>query len=240
MRALNTRGVASQATLDDIIAANKAAAAEVDAQKARIAQHEAELEASALGLDFGGARTMGQPLTRLRELRSEVIDLEQQQQELRRSLEAEKAELVVIDGELRRQNKVQLSAPQSAVIWSIDARPGENVAGGSPILQLVDCRQIWVEAFFDESNAPAFAINQPVKVRLIHGGKLWTGTVETIRAGTGRVTVGDSVVLPPPEISRRQLPVRVITVRVKMDWASSDLQPGEFCLAGRSAEVILD
>ncbi|HSK38956.1 MAG TPA: HlyD family efflux transporter periplasmic adaptor subunit [Arenibaculum sp.] len=240
IRSLSARGVVSQANLDDVIGSGRAAEAEVDAQKARVIQLEAALEASALGLDLDGTRSLGQTATRLRELRSDVVDLEQQQHELRRSLEAERAEFAVIDTELYRQRKVELLAPRSAVVWSIDARPGETVASNTPLLQLADCGRVRVEDFFDEADAAALAVGQPVKVRLTHGEKVWDGTVETIRAGTGRVTVGDNVVLPPPEIARRQLPVRVITLRVKVDWAEGDLQPEQFCLAGRSAEVFIE
>lgn len=240
IRSLSARGVVSQANLDDIVGSGEAAEAEVDAHKARVIQLEAALEASALGLDLDGTRSLGQTATRLRELRSEVVDLEQRQHELRRTLEAERAEFAVVETELYSQRNAELLAPQAAVVWSIDARPGETVASNTPLLQLADCGRIWVEAFFDEADAAALAVGQPVKVRLIHGKKVWDGTVETIRAGTGRVTVGDNVALPPPEIARRQLPVRVITVRIKVDWAKGDLQPGQFCLAGRSAEVSIE
>ncbi len=236
-RTLSARGFASQAVLDDAVSSGAMLAAEIEGQRARVKQYEAALEASGLGLELDGGRTMGQPVTRLRELRTEIVDLEQQRQELTRTQSLETAELAVIDAELHRQEKVLLRAPKEAVVWSIDARPGETVPAGATLLQLADCRQIWVEAFFDEATAPAMAVHQTVKVRLLHGRKAWNGVIETIRAGTGRVSVGDSVVLPPPEISRRQLPVRVITVRVKVDWGSDDLQPTQFCMAGRSAEV---
>lgn len=239
-RSLSARGVVSQANLEDIAGSGEAAQAEVDAHRARVVQIEAALEASASGLDLDTTRGLGQTAMRLRELRSEVVDLEQQESELRRTLEAERAELAVIDAELNRHTEVTLLAPHQAVVWSLDARSGETVAGGSPLLQLADCRHIWVEAFFDEADAAALAIGQAVKVRLLHGGAVRDGIVETIRAGTGRVNVGEVVALPPPEIARRQLPVRVITVRVRVDWAEGDLRPEQFCLAGRSAEVFLE
>lgn len=239
-RSLSARGVVSQANLEDIVGTGEAAQAEVDAHRARVVQIEAALEASASGIDLDMTRGIGQPAMRLRELRSDVVDLEQQQAELKRTLEAERAELAVIDAELKRHSEVALLAPHAAVVWSLDARSGETVAGNAPLLQLADCRRIWVEAFFDEADAAAMAIGQAVKVRLLHGGGVRDGVVETVRAGTGRVNVGEVVALPPPEIARRQLPVRVITVRVRVDWADGDLRPEQFCLAGRSAEVFLE
>lgn len=240
VRSLSARGVVSQANLEDVVGSGDAAAAEVDAQRARVVQVEAALEASAFGLDLDGTRTLGQAETRLRELRSDVVDLEQQQLELHRTIEAERAELAVIAAELDRHRTVPLLAPHPAVVWSVDARTGETVAENGPLLQLADCRRVWVEAFFDEADAATLAVGQPVKVRLVHGGKAWDGRIETVRAGTGRVAVGDTVALPPPEIARRQLPVRVITLRVSVDWTEGDLRPEEFCLAGRSAEVVLE
>lgn len=239
-RSLSARGVVSQASLEGIVGTGEAAEAEVDAHRARVLQIEAALEAAAYGIDLDTTRGIGQPTMRLRELRSAVVDLEQQEAELRRTLEAEKAGLAVIDAELDRHSEVALTAPHAAVVWSIDARSGETVAGGTPLLQLADCRHIWIEAFFDESDAAAMTIGRKVKVRLLHGGEVRDGVVETVRAGSGRVNVGEGVVLPPPEIARRQLPVRVVTVRVRVDWAEGDLRPEQFCLAGRSAEVFVE
>lgn len=41
---------------------------------------------------------------------------------------------------------------------------------------------------------------------------------------------------PPPEITRRQLPVRVAVVLIKVDWQKTP-SSDDFCLAGRSVNV---
>ncbi len=239
-RALSADGYVSLAGLETSISAGQAAAAEYEAQKARVAEYEAQVAASESGLELDGPRSLSQPEARLRELRSESVDMEQQRKSLSRTLDTARVELEAVSAEFQRQRHVDLTSPQAAVLWSVDARSGSTVAANGTVLELANCAHVWVESFFDEADAAKLAIGQPVKVRLIYGGQLRNGTVETIRAGSGRVDVGDYVVLPPPEISRRQLPVRVITVRVRVDWADGDLAPAQFCLAGRSAEVFMD
>ena len=80
-------------------------------------------------------------------------------------------------------------------------------------------------------------LKQEAQISLNNSSNLqWKGRVETIRAGTGRFEVGKYVVEPPPEITRRQLPVKVATVRIKVDW-QKPARFDKFCLAGRSVNV---
>ncbi|WP_152640405.1 hypothetical protein [Xanthomonas sp. MUS 060] len=79
-----------------------------------------------------------------------------------------------------------------------------------------------------------------VKVRAYYGGgNEWDGEVVSVRYGAGRVTVGQYLVDPPPEVLRRQLPVRVATVRIRVNWGRSDAD-APLCNVGRSVEVLHD
>jgi hypothetical protein len=228
-----------QQRLDEDLAASREASAEQSAAQARVAQLELEVQASRVGLQLAGPRTLSQTEARSRELRSELVDIEQERGALQRALEGIRASLARVEVELHEQTEIALRAPRDGVVWSVDAQSGESVAAGASIVQVADCQSPWVEAFFDESDAPKLVVGGRAKIRLLHEARYWSGTVETVRAGTGRVSVGQYVVEPPPEIARRQLPVRVVTARVRVEWKPDDIQPAQFCLAGRSVEVAL-
>ncbi|PSB61987.1 HlyD family secretion protein, partial [Chroococcidiopsis cubana CCALA 043] len=125
----------------------------------------------------------------------------------------------------------------TGTIWSIDSQSQEIVEANKSIIQLLNCQNLWIEAFINETEANKLVVGQEAEINLDNSSNLrWKGRVETIRAGTGRVEVGQYVVEPPPEIAQRQLPVRVATVRIKVDWQKS-LRSDDFCLAGRSVNV---
>jgi multidrug resistance efflux pump len=231
------RGVSSGVALERVVGSGREASADVSAQKARLAQFEAGLEASAAGLQLDGPRTLSEPESRLRQLNTELVDLEQQAADVARRLEGAKLELEVVREQLGSQRRTVVRALNPGVIWSVEAQSGENVAANGRIAQLVDCRDVWVEAFFDESDTARMSIGERVTVKMLYGDMRWEGVVETLRAGAGRVTVGQYVVDPPPEIARRQLPVRVMTARIRVNWGT-DLTPEKFCFAGGSVEVV--
>lgn len=237
-RRMYANGFISAAALEKMEASEQEAAAAVGVQKAHMQQSELGLRAYTAGLQLDGPRTLSEPDSKMRELDTSIVELDQQARHLERTLLSTHGELARVEQELASLQTVALAAPKAGVIWSITAQPGENVGSNNEILHMVSCENVWVEGFFDEADTAGVKVGDPVKVRLLHGGQSWTGRVETIRSGAGRVSVGQYVVDPPPEIARRQLPVRVSTVRVRVDWNGS-LNPGTFCHAGSSVQVVL-
>lgn len=135
------------------------------------------------------------------------------------------------------QQNVLVLAPTTGVIWSIDSQPQEIVEANKSIIQLLNCQNLWIEAFINETDANKLVVGQEAQININNSSNIqWKGRVETIRAGTGRVEVGQYVVEPPPEIARRQLSVRVATVRIKVNWQKTP-RFDDFCLAGRSVNV---
>lgn len=237
-RILHAKGYISAAALEKSVASMQLTAAAVGVQKAQVEASELSLHAYTAGLQLDGPRTLSQPDSRMRELRTAIVELDQQARSLERNMASTRDELARVRAEMDSLRNVTLKAPKSGVVWAITAQPGENVAASDQVLQMISCENVWVEGFFDEADVARIRINDNVRVRLLQGGRTWQGRVETIRSGAGRVSVGQYLVDPPPEIARRQLPVRVATVRVKVDWDNA-LQPAQFCLAGSSAEVLL-
>lgn len=237
-RRMYANGFISAAALEKMEASERDAAAAVGVQQAHVAQSELGLRAYTAGLQLDGPRTFSEPDSKVRELDTGLVELEQQANNLARALLSTHDELARVRQELASLASVALAAPKAGVIWSITAQPGENVGGNNEILHLVSCDNVWVEAFFDEADIGGVKAGDPVEVRMLHGAERWGGHVETVRSGAGRVSVGQYVVDPPPEIARRQLPVRVATLRVRVDWKGT-LSPASFCHAGSSVRVVL-
>ena len=177
-------------------------------------------------------------MTRSQELAQSITDLAARKTQLEMQLLAASSEIAVMQQELAKQSQAGLTSPVQGAVWNIDANSGDAVTRQGAVLQLVNCEDRWVEAFFSEKDAARMAVGTRVKVRSYYeGSDEWDGVVTTVRYGTGRVTVGQYVVDPPPEVMRRQLPVRVATARIQVDWGHDD-NGAPLCNVGRSVEVL--
>ena len=211
--------------------------AEVKEAQSKIEQAELSLEATKTGLQLDGTRTLNYSEIRVLELDAELTDLQQQEKNLEKQIQSIQLQLSTTSKEFEGQQTVSVLAPMTGVIWSIDSQPQEIVEANQPIIQLLNCQNLWIDAFINETDANQLAIGQKAEINLDNSNNIrWKGHIETIRAGTGRIEVGQYVVEPPPEIASRQLPVRVATVRIKIDRQRNP-RIENFCLAGRSVNV---
>lgn len=235
---LANQGAVDISTAERKVAQAKEAKANIEEMRAQINQAKLNLEAANIGVQLlNGARTFSFPEIRILELESEITDLEQQAENIKKQIDSNKFEFEGIQKELQIQESVPVLVPKNAAVWSIDSQSGENVEVNAPIAQLLNCNDVWVEAFINERDVERIFIGQPVEITLLgNKNRSWQGQVKTIRAGSGRVEIGEFNVQPPPEITRRQLPVRVATVRIAVDWKES-LTPNNFCGAGLSVKT---
>ncbi len=211
--------------------------AEVKEVRSKIEQAKLRLEATKVGLQLDGTRTLNYSEIRVLELDAELTDLQQQEKNLEKQIQSIQSQLSTTSKEFKAQQTVSVPAPITGVIWSIDSQPQEIVEANQPIIQLLNCQNLWVDAFINETDANQLVIGQKTEINLDNSSNVrWKGQIDTVRAGTGRIEVGQYIVEPPPEIASRQLPVRVATVRIKIDRQKNP-RLEDFCLAGRSVNV---
>lgn len=234
---LASSGAETVSRAENKIAEAQQAEAVVKEAQSKIKLAKLNLEATKAGLQLEGTRTLSYPETRVLELDVELTDLKQQERNLSKEIQSIQSQLSITSKELLLQQNVLVLAPTTGTIWSIDSQPQEIVEANKSIIQLLNCQNLWIEAFINETDASKLVVGQEAQINLNNSSNVqWKGRVETIRAGTGRFEVGQYVVEPPPEITRRQLPVRVAAVRIKVDWQKTP-KFDDFCLAGRSVNV---
>ncbi len=237
LASLAKEGAETISRSENKIAEAQQAEAVVKEAQSRIELAKLNLEATKAGLQLEGTRTLSYPETRLLELDVELTDLKEQERILSKQIQSIQSQLSITSKELFSQQNVLVIAPTTGVIWSIDSQPQEIVEANKSIIQLLNCQNLWIEAFINETDVSKIVVGQEAQINLNNSSNVqWKGRVETIRAGTGRFEVGQYVVEPPPEIARRQLPVRVAAVRIKVDWQKTP-RFDDFCLAGRSVNV---
>jgi multidrug resistance efflux pump len=216
---------------------------ELKSARSQVEQAEHKVKAARAGLQLEGSRTLSYSEIRQRELTTEINDLRQEIAEVRVVRQTTKAELTKIDRQLKLNQQATIPSPTNGIVWSVESKAGEYVAPSTPIVEVLNCQNRWVEAFFSERNAEKIYPGKFVRVRLLGSEqeKVVNGRVESVRAGSGRVETGEDIAVPPPDTIRRQ-----VAVRIKLDeptGQSAFPQKGEttqFCNVGRSTEVVFE
>ena len=231
---LAKQGVLSQEKLEASQLNFNRAQNEVKNAQSQVKQAEQKSKAAEAGLQLDGSRTLGYSEIRQRELSTDINDMQQQLAEARVRQQTTEAELVKIDRQLSLNQQAKIPSPTNGPIWSVESKSGEYAEASVPILEVLNCQNLWVEAFFSEQDAGKIYPGKPVKVRLLgaEAGDLVSGKVESVRAGSGRVQTGGDIAVPPPDSLRRQ-----VAVRVKLD-RPLEVNSTQFCDVGRSAEVV--
>jgi len=213
------------------------AQARTAALRSQLSKAQLDLKANELGLQLEGTMTFSYPRLRVEELEDKLRDLSLDLQSHQTSLTSLKAQYEVVSNTKAFEDYRQIVTDKSVLIWSIEAQGETHVIRGQPLIRVIDCSDIWVEAFVDERAAASYHKGDEVEISAINNQGKWQGEVQFIRYGSGRITLGQPVTAPPPEISRRQLPVRVATLIVRLSTNTRNDREGLSCPIGLSVKV---
>src|SRR5262249_8151178 len=101
-----------------------------------------------------------------------------------------------IERQVQLQKEAVVQMPFDGVAWTIPARTGSQVQADEAVLQVIDPRRVWVEAFFDERQAAKMRAGARVTIHALNGPECWRGRVESVRAGVGRIASDNTAGLP--------------------------------------------
>lgn len=136
-----------------------------------------------------------------------------------------------MEGQMAMQKKSVVTMPEEGLVWSISGKTGETVDSNKLVMEVLNPNRIWVDAFFPERHSNLLKPGLAASIRSLDGTGAWSGQLQSIRAGVGRMAFDTTVAVPPPEMAKRR-----IAVRVDPSW-DRPFTPGEFYGVGRSVEV---
>ena len=128
---------------------------------------------------------------------------------------------------------VSVHAPFDGVVWAAPVQDGAFVQPHETALQLINPKNVWVDAYLPERHAGKFRVGMAVTVRLLDDQRQLQGRVESVRAGVGRVPVGNSGAVAPGEFAQRR-----IAIRVRLE-SENPFPASEFYGVGRSVALEL-
>jgi multidrug resistance efflux pump len=231
VRKLAVQGFASQAGVDKAMAAASQADSDCLAATAKLRSIQVQRNAASRGV-FLGDNYNDAPYS--------------VQQADRLLLQRQMIEKTLTDATAQyRQTSVRLKealarssyrAPAGTLVWATSASPGTSIRAGEPVIDLLDCRNRFVQVALPERRAEAIAPGDPADIRMIGSSTWLKGRVVNITGAAGRrrqellatatySKPGDQeimidVALPPPTLDR--------------------LDPSRKCEVGRQAEVRLN
>ena len=133
--------------------------------------------------------------------------------------------------ELQRAATVKM--PFDGVAWAVPAKNGAEVSTHETILEVLDPKRIWVDAFFAEKHLQKIEVGTAVQVRTLDGAFRCDGVVELVRAGVGRIPYEGQAAVNLGESPRRR-----VAVRIRLD-AGHAFTSSEFFGVGRNVFVTL-
>jgi len=129
----------------------------------------------------------------------------------------------------------EIRAPSAGVVAQADRlQIGQYVTAATPVLSLVETGDSWIEANFKETDLTNMTPGEPATVTLdAYPGRRFTGTVESIGAGTG----AEFSVLPAQNATGNWIKVvQRVPVRIRL----TDADGGVPLRIGLSASVTVD
>jgi multidrug resistance efflux pump len=136
-----------------------------------------------------------------------------------------------IKGQVDLQRIGVVDTPFDGVAWAVPAKHGAEVSTRETVVEVLDPKRIWVDAFFAEKNIQKLAVGTRVQVKSLDGALHCGGTIQWVRAGVGRIASEGNAAVNPGEYTKRR-----VTVRVRLDSISA-FNSSEFYGVGRNVIV---
>jgi HlyD family secretion protein len=211
-------GAMDPVDLDDRIAAQRAA---LKAAQASVQTAEAQLRAAAARKAFAESQARRyEQLLQARTTSEETLatqrqalkDAEAGWDSARANLEAARQALdssrSTLEGLVAQRANLNLVAPVAGLVTARDANPGTTVVAGSPVLETVDPKSLWVNARFDQLSAAGLRAGLPVSVVLrsrrmqpLAGHVLWVDPLaDAVTEETLAKLVFDQIPKPLPPL----------------------------------------
>jgi membrane fusion protein (multidrug efflux system) len=160
----------SQQQYDAAVAAEQAAKATVDAERANVAAAQSRVvqaEASARSAQTGPQQVA---VMRSRAGAAEAA--------------VQHAQAAVAQAQLNLQYTT-IRAPVSGIVSQRNAEVGQTVQAGQPLFGIVDLENLWVTADFKETQLKNMRPGQPARVQVDAYGRTYSGHVDSLGGATG-------------------------------------------------------
>jgi len=241
---LLAEGAVTEQEVDQLKAVWEAREAEVRRARAALSAADAEAQALAGQTVANRYQTLGNSFV------MEAAALRQQIQSQTALVNTLRTEVSQAEQQLEQANSMysdrqdlEIFAPFAGVIYRTNLEQNEQVNASEPVLSLLDCNAIWVEAVVPAQQVSQIDLQQPVSVDLKSTAQPLTGEIDlvqpvsSLQTGAELVAHNQVQALPPaipPQLAGQ--PLKRITVRIPPP--DNHAQTQQFCGVGQSARLV--
>jgi|GEM_PF-571202 EAL domain-containing protein (putative c-di-GMP-specific phosphodiesterase class I)/multidrug resistance efflux pump len=187
------------------------------------------------------------------QIRQQKEQVRQDQQRIRAEYAKQQQQQALAQQQASQPNfapiETQIKAPFTSVVYKTEREKGELVNKSEPIVSLLDCNTLWVEAVISADDASRLDTTQPVHVRLSNQEGIFEGEIDliqpisTISASNGfaeiekegrRMQVQALSPTIPAELMKEPFLKRVT---VKVPPNPNNTQPQQLCGLGQVAQL---
>lgn len=232
--ALNSKGAASQARLEDAVLAEKNANAEMERQYSLTRRIEVELTSARRGIMIGeGYGDVPYSQQRIDELTIKLITLRAERAQIEASLAETKSQLEAERRQNTAETRREIHAPVNALVRATHVAKGTSISKNAPLADLIDCDSAFLEATVSERTYDSLRIGDAVQVRLYGNPTLFDGIVRSVRGSGVRSGASDGAAQIANTAEAMTVAIDIPPEAIKRATAGT-------CQVGRIAKVMFD
>jgi multidrug resistance efflux pump len=229
---LGTSGIVAEVMVEQARAASIAAENAGLSAKAELARLSQHLDAMKQGIFVGeGRNDVPYSQQRIDEVTIQLAELQFRDKDLKARI----AQFNMQHDDEHERNRALSYAiirmPFEGVIWRNNVVAGSHVLEGNELLQVLDCRDLFVDIIVSEVDYDEIFPGRAAEVRLLGRADTLEGKVLSVRGSAA--VVADVVLAAKPPQSRG----RDARIRVGLAESSLNTDYANFCQVGRSAQV---
>lgn len=166
-------------------------------------------------------------------MRQHDIDSKIQEAEIR---EAYIKKAVALEEErFKKMSEAVVKAPFNGVTWRVFSAKGAHVDTTKPLVEMVDCSKVFVDASIHERYFHKVKPGDPATIKLVGENRVLKGKVQSVRGGSLSESstahlAGATQILRPHEMQ----------VMISIDEKEVANNVNDFCFMGRTGEVSFD
>lgn len=232
-RQLFAVGAMSYDLVDRAETSARQAAEEVRSIDNQITAQRKILEAAESNLTLIATRGGADPETRWRDEQQASWQVRDEYEAQRQQLQSLKEQLRVAQKEHAFFTEALVRSPVDGVVWHVEAFAGSSIQRQTAVMQVLDCKQRWINTYVRESDLRRLRIGQRAEITLYGTGTTLHGSIGLIRSGIGRSSNGsDAAPLLPINIYREA------QVKVMIDPKTALREdPERLCYSGYTGKV---
>lgn len=216
---------------ENLMHAQEKALANTARIEALIAQNKTDQAAISHGVTLSG-NYADIPYTtqRMDEIRMKLIFLDGEIRDLSEQIVQGEQRLAAEDRRVSKIAEQVIASPVDGVVWRSRDASGQGILRGDSILDVIDCRKIFVEATVYERFLSRIEVGEPASIKLLGDHRKFEATIKSMMGSAINAHISGNVAVP-----MRKNPGEA-TVLLDIDWGEERFH-NSMCGVGRTTDV---